>query len=128
MGLHNFISDIKSKFPVNTVMKNPKKGTSTIINYNDKKITYVRGKSKMMVSFSDLYETYSHFRGMSVSSSDLRKFKPSVFNSNARPAGHSCNCTFLFLILENMNMSTNIVGKGTCGNPYSVTIYKNIKS
>ncbi|AWH89014.1 hypothetical protein [Limnobaculum parvum] len=125
MELNKFINDIKTTLPIATVMNNPGGGISTIINYSDTKITYLRGKSKMSISFNDLYETYIYFKGMNVSSSDLRRFKPSVFNSKACPAGHSCNCTFLFLIFEKMNMSTNIGGKGVRGNPFSVTIYKN---
>lgn len=122
MNLDQFAAKIKRDFPLGTSMENPKKGTSTIIGYSDSNVSYKRRNSTISVAFSDLYEAYSHFKGKRVSSAELRSFMPSVFNSNARPAGHSCNCTFLFLVLKEMHLSGPITGSGVRGNPYAVDV------
>jgi hypothetical protein len=45
-----------------------------------------------------------------------------IFDSNARPAGHSCNCTFLFLVLKEIGLCGEIKGAGKAGNPFYVDI------
>lgn len=122
MSLDDFVGQIKRAFPVGAIIDNPGGGTSTIAGYSDSKISYNRRNSSISVAFSDLYEAYSHFKGQRVSSTELREFMPSVFDSAARPAGHSCNCTFLFRILENLHLSGPITGSGVRGNPYSVKV------
>src|SRR3990172_9929658 len=117
MTLDKFVAAVKLAFPVGTVIENPGGGTSTIVGYSNMNISYVRGRSTIAVAFSDLYETYAKFKGQHVSSTELRAFRPSVFDSAARPAGHSCNCTFLFRVLEKLNLSGPITGSGVRGNP-----------
>ena len=78
----------------------------------------------MSVKFSDLYEAYAHFFGKNMTTTDLRGFKPSVFDSSARPAGHSCNCTFLFLLLFGMKLCGEIEGSGKSGKPFYVKLLK----
>lgn len=123
MTLNEFIAAVKTAFPVGTVIDNPGSGTSKIVGYSGTDIFYVRGSSRIAVTFTDLHETYSAFRGKHVSSSDLRSFRPSVFDLAARPAGHSCNCTFLFCILKELNLSGPISGSGVRGDPYAVVVH-----
>ena len=123
MTLIDFVAAVKATFPVGTVIVNPGGGTSTIVGYGDKNVSYLRGNSTITVELIDLYEAYSSFRGQRVSSSDLRVFNPSVFDSAARPAGHSCNCTFLFRVLERLSLSGPISGSGVRGNPYAVFMH-----
>ncbi len=82
--------------------------------------TYIRGKSTIYVSFKDLFDAFKHFRGARVTSSDLQQFRPWVFDSSAVKPGHSCNCTFLFLVCERLGLSSRIRGRGVRGNPYYV--------
>ncbi len=114
---------IEASIPVGTILENPGKGTSEISGYSDKNISYIRRKSTIRVAFKDLFNAYSHFRGQQVSSSMLKDFESKVFDSNARPAGHSCNCTFFFLILVRLNLAGKIEGKGVTRNPFFVNIF-----
>lgn len=86
------------------------------------KISYVRGNSTIAVAVSDLFEAYSQFKGRPMSSTDLREFAPSVFDSNARPAGHSCNCTLHFRILQVLDLAGEIDGAGVRGDPFAVAV------
>ena len=122
MNLDHFREQIKKTTPVGTVLKNPGGGTSEITQYSDHNIYYVRGSSTISVSFDDLFSAYSNFKGQRVSSSELRAYAPAIFDSAARPAGHSCNCTFLLLILQRMMLVDKIEGAGVRGNPFNAHI------
>lgn len=122
MDFEEFVAAIRRAFPVDTVFDNPGGGTTTIVGFLDTHISYRRGKSEISVAFRDLFETYSNFIGQDVSSIDLRAFRPSVFDSSARPSGHSCNCTFLFYVLEKLKLSRPLRGAGVRGNPYGVKV------
>jgi hypothetical protein len=69
-----------------------------------------------------MFDAYARFKGGQMSSSDLKKIKPAVFDSQARPAGHSCNCTFLFMVLKEIGLITRIQGNGVSGNPFFVVL------
>jgi hypothetical protein len=57
----------------------------------------------------------------------LKKFRPTVFDSSQN--GHSCNCTFLFIIFSKLNLlEGNIEGRGVRGDPFYVEIKSGIKS
>lgn len=96
MNRSDFITAVIKAFPVGTVIANPGGGTSTITGYTVSSVSYVRGRSTIVVAFSDLYAAYNAFKGKDVTSTELRAFMPTVFDSAARPTGHSCNCTFLY--------------------------------
>ncbi len=119
MKLDQFKEQIKKTTPVGTMLENPGGGTSEITQYSDHNIYYIRGSSTISVSFDNLFYAYSHFKGQRVSSSELRAYAPAVFDSAARPAGHSCNCTFLLLILGRMNLADEIEGSGVRGDPFA---------
>ena len=122
MNLELFASRIRSAVSVGTVFENPGGGTSTVLKITDTVITYRRGKSTISVSLEDLFTAYASFQGQQVSSSELKAFTPSVFDSQARPAGHSCNATFLFLILRRIGVAGDLGGNGIKGDPYFVHI------
>ena len=49
-----------------------------------------------------------------------------VFDSLARAAGHSCNCTFLLQLLVAMAVVDGCIeGRGARGDPYLVTVWGN---
>lgn len=122
MNRIQFISSVTANCPVGAVFKNPGGGTSTIKSVTQNNICYERGNSSITVSLLDLFNTYFHYKGKQVSCSDLKQYCPSVFDSKAKPPGHDCNCTFLFLVLKNIGVIQTINGAGVRGNPYSITI------
>jgi len=56
-----------------------------------------------------MYDAYHQFPN-GFSTTDLKKFRPNVYDSNARPAGHGCNCTFLMMMLKEMGIVKQIEG------------------
>lgn len=123
MTLVEFRKAIEKAVPTGTILENPGGGTSRITSVTKERISYIRGSSTMSVKFADLFSAYESFRGNSVSSTDLRKFAPGVFDSTARPAGHSCNCTFLFGVLKLAGLAAELTGSGVRGDPYSTVLY-----
>lgn len=119
MTAHEFRSRIISSAPVGTVFNNPGGGTSEVVKTDDEKIAYIRGGSRFYVRFSDLYSAFQKFRGINVTTQDLKEYAPEVFDSSARPAGHSCNCTIMFLLLHQAGLAGEIEGKGRRGNPFA---------
>ena len=118
-----FIRATRAALPRGYECENPGGGTSRILGVDGIAITYRRRNSRIRVRLNDLYRAYDEFRGRRVSSRDLRQFAPSVFDSNARPAGHSCNCTFLFHLLQTLALTDGpLEGLGVRGNPFSVVI------
>lgn len=122
MQFTEFEKAFRASIPVGTIFYNPGGGTSHILSYTDSKVCYLRGKSRIYVQLRDLYSAYKQFCGGQMSSADLRTFKPVVFDSAARPGGHSCNCTFLFLSLEQLGLVDRIYGEGVSGNPFFVIL------
>lgn len=123
MEFDDFVVRVINAFPVGTTIQNPGGGTSLIVATKNLKISYRRGKSTMSVKLIDLFNVHEQFRGMLLTSNNLRVFKHEVFDSSARPAGHSCNCTMLFRIFETLQLSEPIKGAGVRGNPFSIKIH-----
>jgi hypothetical protein len=122
MNLQTFRAGIVRTTPPGTVLDNPGRGTSSVLSYSSAGITYLRGRSKIYVAFADLFAAYSRFKGDRVSATDLKAFSPPVFDSKGTPPGHSCNCTFLFLLLQNLGLASSTHGRGVRGDPYCVDI------
>jgi hypothetical protein len=120
--LNEFVLSLKEAFPVGAVIDNPGGGTSTIAGYSESKVSYVRGQSKITVAFADLHDAYLAFAGKDVSSSQLKTFRASVFDSAARPSGHNCNCTFLFCVLGQLGLSGTLADSGVRNSPFSVKV------
>lgn len=106
--------------PVRTTLNNPKKGTTEIIRYNFGNLCYRRKNSLMYVNLTHFAEAYNNFQGRPVSTTDLRNYKPNVFDS--RHNGHSCNCTVFFLFLKEMGLTDIIEGNGVKNDPFRVEI------
>ena len=124
MNIEQFRDKLSSALPVGKELDNPGGGISTIKPVANDKLRYQRGASTITVRLTDLFVAYSKFTGQSVSCSDLKIFQPSVFDSNARPSGHSCNCTIFFLALKEMGVIKKIQGAGVRGDPYYTNIAK----
>lgn len=124
MEYAEFKQKLITSLPVGTTLPNPRKGTSTIEAYSYDTVTYRRGSSNLYVRFQDLYEAWQRFQGGYVHTTDLKAWRPEVFDSTARPAGHDCNCTFLFLVLQRMGLGSKINGSGVSGSPFFAFFYK----
>jgi len=122
MDFEAFKVKLYALVPAGTVFSNPGGGTSEVLSVSDEAVSYRRGKSKINVSLRDLFDAYWVYRGHSVTSTDLKSFRPAVFDSQSKPAGHSCNCTFLFLLLLQFGVVSDIQGNGVKGCPYVVKI------
>jgi hypothetical protein len=93
-----------------------------ILRAEEDAITYRRGKSRFKVKLQDLYDATDHFSGCRVTTSDIKAFRPQVFDSQARPAGHSCHISLLFSILLLLGIAEELQGRGVRGAPYSVFV------
>jgi hypothetical protein len=122
MDFEAFKTQIQDSIPPGTTFENPGGGVSTIMSYADEKLSYVRGDSTIYIAFRDLFDAYSNYKGQKVSSTELKRFAPSVFDSEARPSGHSCNCTLFLMILQKLKLAGDIGGNGVRGNPFFVEI------
>ncbi|HEY3267134.1 MAG TPA: hypothetical protein VGM37_09425 [Armatimonadota bacterium] len=105
---------------IGTVLNNPGGGTSAITGLSGGKLAYRRRRSTIRVALRDLYDAYAEFRGRRLSGPDLRIYSPSVFDS--AKSGHSCNVTFLFLVLKSIGAVEHICGAGKRGDPFYVII------
>lgn len=122
MKLGAFVLALQNVLPAGLTLANPGGGTSTIVDCSSNSVRYRRGRSEIAVSMESLHKAYLAYQGRRVTSADLREYAPSVFDSHARPAGHSCNVTFLFLALHRAGLASEIGGKGVRGNPFFVMI------
>jgi len=120
--------DIISAIFVGEVLQNPQSGTSTISKITDDYIEYIRGKSHMRLPINTFLAVIHAFAGKKCSSTDLRCYMPEVFDSHNPhgPKGHSCNCTFLFMLSEKLGIiEGGIQGAGTrSGGPFYVVFNK----
>lgn len=112
---------IFNSISVDTSFINPGGGSSIVMSINQERIVYKRGNSKISYKILDVLESYEYYKGEICSASDLKEFKPSVYDSTL--GGHSCNCTFLFLLLDEIGLVENgIRGRGVRGDPFYVRI------
>ena len=116
-----FRSYLEDALPTGTVIQNPGSGFTTIKAYSARNVRYVRGKSTISIGIADLFSAYTNFRGKQVSSRDLKEYAPHIFDSKSRPAGHSCNCTFLFMVLTRLGIADGIRGDGKAHRPFHTT-------
>ena len=120
-----FIQALQRACPAGYTFTNPGRGQTKMVHIDAQRIVYRRGRSEIRVRVRDLYRAYRHFRGLRVSSSDLRRFAPSVFDSApaSGPRGHSCNCTVLLHLLGTLGLAGPMEGAGVAGEPYSVVVH-----
>jgi hypothetical protein len=117
-----FVISMKEALIPGTEFENPGGGTSLIESLSEQGVKYRRGNSSISVLFEDLFAAFEEFSGRIATSTDLKQFLPSVFDSSSRPAGHDCNCTFLFLALNAIGQASEIQGRGVKGNPFSARL------
>lgn len=120
MEFDTFAQRLRASLPEGTKLENPGGGTSTVLWCDGERVSYRRGKSRFYVSLSDLYSAYMHFAGGDVTTRELKDHAPGVFDSTRK--GHNCNCTFLFLALQQMGLTEEIWGRGRSGAPFGVTL------
>lgn len=101
-------------------MSNPLMGTTTIVDVDSYRVRYKRGNSIITLAIDDIYKVFEIYAGKNVSSTDLRTYNPGLYDS--KKGGHSCNCSFLFLILISSGFVSDIRGKGVKGDPFWVFI------
>ena len=125
MTENKFIQALQRTFSPSDRFPNPGRGETEFVRVGNDRLVYRRGRSEIRVRVRDLYESYVHFRGGRMSSSDLRSFAPSVFNSAPAtgPSGHSCNCSFPFHLLGTLDLAGPIEGAGIAGDPYAVRVF-----
>lgn len=102
------------------VFRNPLRGISTIVEIDSNRVRYKRGKSIISLTIGDMYKAYAKYAGKDASSSDFRAYNPELYDS--KQGGHSCHCSFLFLVLIAMGLVNGIQGGGVRGNPFWVHI------
>jgi hypothetical protein len=116
-----FLEGLCKKIYVGKILFNPGGGTSEIVFIDNNKIVYERGKSKISIKINDIFGVYEKNNG-NVFSNKLKEEKPNIFDSRAN--GHSCNCTFVFMVFKEMGVVNKIEGAGVRGNPFYVNIKK----
>ena len=86
------------------------------------KLRYYQGPNKASISLplTEVYEILRTFSGKEISSTDLRRTMPRIFDS--KKSGHSCNCYAFFRLLKEIGLVANINGEGIRGNPYRVEV------
>ena len=111
-----------SALPPGAVRPNLGKGTTTIRGYKRGEVIYYRGKSRFSLPCADLLAAYQQFQGQRVSSKDLSAYQPHIYDSHARPAGHPCHATFLFIALLELGLAKDLQGTGKPFSPFSVQV------
>ena len=124
MTLMQFIRALQRTIAPGDRFPNPRRGETVILDVNEERLVYRRGRSQIRVRVQELHRAYGYFRGRRMSSSDLRRFAPSVFDSAPAngPRGHSCNCTVFFQLLGTLGCAGPIEGAGVAGDPYAVRV------
>jgi hypothetical protein len=122
MTLEEFIKLVRELCQVPVIIHFPPLADSAIVRTDYQHIWYRRGRSTIKISIRDMWEATEHFAGERVTTNEIRTYRPHVFDSHARPAGHSCNLTFLFAVLLLLKIATDLQGKGRRGSPYSIHI------
>ena len=120
MTKKEFETAISKSVQKGQVFRNPLRGVSTVVEIDFTRVWYKRGKSIISLTIDDMYKAYAKFAGKDASSSDLRVFNPELYDS--KQGGHSCHCSFLFLVLIAMGLVKGIQGGGVRGNPFWVHI------
>lgn len=123
MTYDEFDAKFLETIPLGIIFQNPKKGVSEVCSNQNGVVSYRRASSKLSISRKSLFDVFTEFQGKRMSSSELKARWPAIFDPSARPAGHSCHVTFLFLVLKKMEICSDIKGKGVRGNSFFVEVY-----
>lgn len=124
MDYQAFVKRVAAAVRPGHQFQNPGGGVSTVkslvVSGTQENLYYVRGRSTIQVSLRDLYDAFMAFRGQTCATTDLRRFRPEVFDSKAK--GHSCNCTLFFLLLQEVGLAGEIFGAGVRGQAFRTLI------
>jgi hypothetical protein len=124
MDKTQIIEQLGFLLPEGTVLTTPRGSDSVIMPYIDNTLRHSKkGNSANRISFDDFFNTYGHFKPGIVTSNDLKDFLPDTFKSKPGLKGHDCNCAVFFIALNRLKLASEILTKGTAGNPYKVEIY-----
>ena len=121
-SMKKIVDSVTSNVRTGQVWLNPGGGTSKIKRSDEEMLSYVRGHSRMYLPMSVLVEAVARWRGKQVTSTDLRSWRPDVFDSSR--GGHSSNTTFLFMTLHKAGYASEIQGAGKAGSPFWVEIFE----
>lgn len=97
---------------IGEILPNPGRGTSLIKRFDTEKVVYQRGKSDITLKIEKIYNAYEAFQGKFVTTTDLKKFDNSFDSLARKPSGHSCNCTFGFMLLCKAGLAHEITKQG----------------
>ena len=115
-----------AKLSINQSFNNPKSGTSIIKDFSNEYILFERGNSKIKFPLTYLDKIYLSYKGTKLSTSDLHREYPPIFDS--KKGGHSCNATFLFMMYEYLGLTKNgIEGDGVAHHPYYIELLEEKK-
>ncbi len=117
-----FSKSLRERLRQGLVMKNPGKGVSTVVSCDETRVKYRRGvgKKPFYVNIGDLWDAYERFTGKSITTNDLKDFRPAVFDGGA--GGHGCHATFFMQVLREMEIVESFTGSGVRGSPFGVAI------
>lgn len=122
MDYQQFQALIKNALSDGDTFHYPGGGTSQVKKVLTYKVGYKRSTSTIYLSIPDMFSTFTEFSGSSITTNDLKRFMPEVYDSKALPAGHSCNCTFFFMVMNSIGLAEKIMGKGVRGNPFGIML------
>jgi hypothetical protein len=81
-------------------------GYRTVKTITMDKIVYfgagTKSESKITLPIRTFHDVILEFQSSCCYTWQLKQFRPNIFDSTARPAGHSCNCTFLMSIADKL--------------------------
>ena len=121
MTKEKFLEQLKIDIPIDSKIENPGGGVSMIVSIGEDKLSYIRGTSRIYLPIETVLDVLNEFSGKTLSSSDLKEYNPTVFDS--KHGGHDCNRTVTFCIFEKMGLTVGSVkGSGKRGSPFYITM------
>jgi hypothetical protein len=119
MTKDELISHITDSFSVGDVLDNPGGGVSTLASVGPDKLSYIRGKSRMYLTYDIVFKVIDKYQRGILTTNNLRQLEPSIFDQ--KHGGHNCNCTFLLSVLTKLQFTEGgIQGMGQSGSPFFV--------
>ena len=112
---------IKDNIKIGDILYTPNHAEKRICSITDEVMIYEHGRSRVWFLMADIVSAYERFKGTRVSSKDLRKFSPHVFDS--KQCGHSCNAIVFQMIMVRCGLTYgDIQGTGLSGNPFYIQL------
>ena len=118
MTQEDFVQRIHHTLRRGVKFNSPKVGSSEVINLTEKHIAYQKGDTIYRLSFEGMFRTYQHFKGMKISTTQLKLFDPATFSPTTGPTGSDYNCVFFFMVLRILGLAGAIDGSGVSSAPF----------